>query len=146
LAFAITLVVTITLVIAALLQRQDTGDIAGKWQLTSIGGVKMTTASGVVEQDIDVLQNGTFSWPSLSITGTWKADGNNLLLHPEKYDGKTAEQFRAETQAKFASDPAMQKIADKVFEDLKLSVGADYTTLSIDLGGNLQTYTKRSTK
>jgi hypothetical protein len=127
-------------------QRQDTSDLAGKWLLATIGGVKMPPGASAGDQAIDILPNGNFSWPSLSITGKWKADDARLILHPEKYDGKTPEQFRAETQAKYPSDAAMQKIADKVFEDLKLTIGADSTTLSIDMGGTVQTFAKERMK
>lgn len=140
--FAVTIVVVISLIAAALFQRQGSSDLVGTWQLATLGGRKVDAATAGSDQHLEILQNGTFRWPSLQASGTWTTDGSNLLLHTDKYDGKTQEQFRAETQAKFPSDPSMLKIADKVFEDVKLSIGADSATLSLNFGGIPQTFRK----
>jgi len=136
----------VLLVFAAVYHRDTTSDLVGTWDLTEVDGHKLDMKSQPGDQLISfgLHADGTFDMkPSL---GTWKVDGSNLVLHTNQYDGKTQTQFRAEMLAKYPSDSSMQKIAEKVFEDLKLSIGVDDSTLTMFLGGSKQTYIKRPTR
>jgi hypothetical protein len=144
--FAFTLLAIVILVGVGLFQRQSGPDLAGSWKLASVDGVKAPQNSNAGDEGFVIRENGTFNWPSFHIDGKWTIVEPNLVLHTEKYDGKSQAQFRTETEAKYPSDPAIQKVADKVFEDLKLSMSADGSTLSISFGGISQTYMKRATK
>lgn len=142
--FAVTALILCVLIVVAIVQRQSSPSLAGTWRLASIGNLKIPANASGVDQQIKINEAGTFVWPSYQAEGKWTIDGATLTMHTEKYNGATKAEFLADIKAKYPSDASMQKISEKVFEDIKLSLNPEHTILTLDLSGTKQTFVKKT--
>ncbi len=115
-------------------------DLTGEWLMSRIAGKKISPSP---DQSLTLKEDGTFLFPSFQAEGKYEISGAVLTLHTDKYNGKTKQEFQSEMQAKYPGDTSMQKIASKVFEDMKFTVKPDHSELAIDFGGVSQVYRRK---
>jgi len=144
LLFILTGIILIAVIATAVLRGSGQGDsdLQGTWQIIKIGPNKVAGAAAEGQQ-IELHSDGTFIWPAFQSSGKWAVSGAVITLTTEKYNGKTKAEFLAESQAKYPGDSSMQKIAEKVFEELKLTVKPDHSEIAIEFGGASQVYRKK---
>jgi hypothetical protein len=139
--------VTIALIaFAAAYHLDSSGDLAGTWELTLVDGQKLPPSENGPDPSTSFELHADGKFVMATSSGTWKLDDTNLILHTTLYDGKTKQQFHDVVVTKYPSDASMQQIAEKVFEDMKYTVNVEGSTLTANLGGGTQTYTKRPQK
>lgn len=123
-------------------------ELVGSWRLAEIDG-KLVDAHSASSKDIptfELLDTGTFTMTTFSTVGTWSVDSTKLVLHAEKYNGQTREQFKAEMTSKYPGDASMQKMADQAFADFTLTIDKGGKSLSTKAGEMTQTYHRFATR
>ncbi len=103
-------------------------DVIGKYQLTSISGRSVNAAASEVVLE---LQDGGKYTANPDEIGTWSVEGDAVVMHKEKYKGKTkAERAQFITQQGRMTTENTAAFED-FWKDMKAEIGTDHKTLTI---------------
>ena len=141
--FGVTLLLMLIFGAVMILHKPSSDNLLGTWEIATVSGVKVDPRSMGEDSLVRFELKPDGKCTMHPAEGTWSVDGDKLVLHTVTYNGQTREQFLADAEKRFPGDASMKKVADKEYEDLKLQISPDSTSLALSLSGVTIKYVRK---